>query len=177
MRTLRISSRAALFVGAIVLVVQISPAGASGGQNKGEGHPHGSVEVTFTKWLITGGPIMAGFTGGAAEGVYAGEVLERYPSIQTPLRVVRLVAIYEVQADDPKRSFTALVQGGQHNPGGVPLGGTALLDGRILAGWRTGAAVHVEYDVKENCDGAPAGRCFEGTITIQPTDHDDDHDH
>jgi hypothetical protein len=29
--------------------------------------------------------------------------------------------------------------------------GAALLDGVILAGWRTGARVHVEFQTKTNC--------------------------
>ena len=94
---------------------------------------------------------------------FSGEVLETKRSANR--LVVRIEAIYEVQAGD--RSFTALIQGGQSNPGGIPLGGTGLLEGMVLTGWRTGAPVHVEYVVKDNCAGAPAGRCFEGTITIE----------
>ena len=58
-------------------------------------------------------------------------------------------------------SFTALIHGGQNNQTGG-----AVLDGVILGGWRTGDRVHVEYRVKTNCLGAPAGTCFQGTIRI-----------
>ncbi|HVD78139.1 MAG TPA: hypothetical protein VNH43_11030 [Vicinamibacteria bacterium] len=162
MKTIGVGSRVGLFVSAVVLAVQISPARAGGeGGTAGNTH-HSRVEVTFTKW-ITAFPLMAGFTGGDVAGDFVGEVLDR--KVSANLLVTRLVAIYEVQAGD--HSFTALIQGGQNNPGGIALGGKALLDGFILTGWRTGARVHVEYVQMENCDGAPAGRCFEGTITIE----------
>ena len=162
MKTIGVGSRVGLFVSAVVLAVQISPARAGGeGGTAGNTH-HSRVEVTFTKW-ITAFPLMAGFTGGDVAGDFVGEVLDR--KVSANLLVTRLVAMYEVQAGD--HSFTALIQGGQNNPGGIALGGKALLDGFILTGWRTGARVHVEYVVMENCDGAPAGRCFEGTITIE----------
>ena len=45
--------------------------------------------------------------------------------------------------------------------------GAALLDGVILAGWRTGAHVHVEFQKISSCAGKPAGPCFEGTIHIE----------
>ena len=114
------------------------------------------VDITFTKW-ITGFPLMAGFVGGDVAGDFSGEVLQ----IQTSAngRITRLEAIYEVQAED--RSFTALVRGGQNNETG-----TAILDGVILGGWRTGARVLVEYEVMTDCAGAPAGLCFQGTIRI-----------
>jgi hypothetical protein len=46
--------------------------------------------------------------------------------------------------------------------------GAALLDGVILAGWRTGAPVHVAFDtITTGCFGAPAGKtCFVGTIHV-----------
>jgi hypothetical protein len=74
--------------------------------------------------------------------------------------ITKLEAIYEVVDGD--RSFTALIEGGTDN-----LTGAARLDGVILAGWRTGARVHVEFQVLTNCFGAPLGRCFQGTIRIQ----------
>jgi hypothetical protein len=72
-----------------------------------------------------------------------------------------------VEVVDGDRSFTALVQGGTNNQTGA-----ALLEGVILAGWRTGDRVHVEFEVMTNCLGAPLGRCFQGTIQIGP--HGDD---
>jgi hypothetical protein len=162
MKTLRIPGRIPLFASAVVLLLQISPIQADGDHGTAAGNPHRRVEITYTKWFVPGGAIMAGFVGGDVVGDFAGELLESKKSANQ--LVVRLEAIYEVQAGD--HSFTAVIQGGQNNPGGIPLGGTALLDGIILTGWRTGARVHAEYVVKQDCDGAPAGRCFEGTITI-----------
>jgi hypothetical protein len=81
-----------------------------------------------------------------------------------------LHAIYEVQVGED--SFTALIQGGRNRV----TGGGALLDGVILAGERTGARVHVEfqtYDPPPNGPGcpdarAPMGRsCFIGTIRVE----------
>ena len=64
-------------------------------------------------------------------------------------------------------SFTALIRGGQNNETG-----TAILDGVILGGWRTGELVHVEYEVRADCAGAPAGTCFQGTIHIERASRD-----
>ncbi len=54
--------------------------------------------------------------------------------------------------------------------------GAALLDGFVIAGWRTGAPVHVEFQTiaapspaESGCVGAPPGRtCFQGTIHVGP---------
>jgi hypothetical protein len=79
--------------------------------------------------------------------------------------IVRLEAIYEVQDGD--RSFTALIRGGTD-----ALTGAAILDGVVLAGWRTGAAVHVEFNTipaTTGCAdvGGPAdATCFQGTIRV-----------
>jgi hypothetical protein len=79
---------------------------------------------------------MEGFVGGDVAGDCSGEV----PQFQVSGngRIVRLEAMYDVQAG--KRSFTALVRGGQNN-----VTGAAIVDGVILGGWRTGAHVPVEY--------------------------------
>jgi hypothetical protein len=139
--------RVALFVCAIVLLLQISPALAGG-----------PVAITFTKW-ITSGTDMAGFTGGDVPGIFVGEVLQRQVSHNG--HVTRLEAVYEVQAEDPEHSFSALIRGGSS------FENFAALDGRILAGWRKGAQVHVEFTTMTNCDGAPPGTCFQGTIYVE----------
>lgn len=123
--------------------------------------------ISYTKWVrvVDGITFLEGFTGGDAEGVFAGQVLRSQTSYD--LRIVALEAIYEVQAGG--RSLTALIRGGRtNNPG------DAILDGVVLDGWRTGAIVHVEFQRKpapspteSACEGAPAGlTCFEGTITV-----------
>ena len=128
---------------------------------EGKNEDHRPVEVAFTKWITTF-PLLEGIAGGAVTGVFAGEVLNATtttnPSITS---IVGLEAVYEVQAG--RRSFTALIRGGQNN-----LKGTAVLDGVILNGWRTGAQVHVTFDVISSCAGNPAGPCFQGTIRILP---------
>ena len=179
MKTSSVQSRAASIVIAVAVMLQIQPA-AAGAPDVGLAMAQGSrfpgvpvpstentrnkhrapVEITFTKWITTG-THMAGFTGGDVVGVFAGEVLQRQVSTNPDVNpIIRLEAIYEVQAGD--HSFTALIRGGTNGETGA-----ALLDGVILAGWRTGAQVHVAFQTMTNCAGAPDGRtCFEGTIHI-----------
>ena len=191
MNTIRIQSRVSWFVSAIVILLLISPAVAGGPLNaqlatqgarspfwppateKADDKHHRRVEVTFTKWITTY-PLMAGITGGDVAGDFVGEVFQRQVSLNG--RIIRLEAMYEVQAGD--HSFTALIRGGTgETKSGEPasVSGAALLDGVILAGWRTGARVHVEFQTmpapsptESGCAGAPAGKtCFQGTIRIE----------
>lgn len=161
MTTIRLQSRVASVVGAIVLLLPMSPAIAQGHRDNNR-----PVEVTFTKW-VPASPLMVGFTGGAAPGIFVGEILQRQVSTNPNLNgIVRLEAIYEVQAG--RRSFTALIRGGTN-----AVTGAALLDGVILAGWRTGAQVAVEFQTTPApCEGAPselaALTCFQGTIHVGP---------
>jgi hypothetical protein len=76
--------------------------------------------------------------------------------------IVRLEAIDEIQNGD--HSFTALIRGGTNN-----VTSAAQLDGVVLAGWRTGAPVHVEFETipAADCVGVPPGKtCFVGTIHV-----------
>ncbi len=73
--------------------------------------------------------------------------------------------MYEVV--DGHRSFTALIRGGS-NPAGL-----GMLEGVIMAGWRTGARVQVVFQRYlaiagvPSCAGAPVNKnCFEGTIHV-----------
>ena len=134
--------------------------------------------VTFTKW-VTGvtstapGPadpgqniiLMAGFTGGAAPGLFSGEVL--YRKVSANKQITQLWPIYQVSAGD--RSFTALIQGGTNNGTGV-----GLLEGVIMDGWRTGSRVRVTFQTKTSCAGTTASPCFEGTIRILRDERDDE---
>jgi hypothetical protein len=175
MRTISIQSRVSAFV--IVILLQISPAAAGSAPNvgleptqssrvpgmpavadKARDHQRRPVHITFTKWIIGGSRLMAGYVGGDVEGEFTGEVLQFQPSGNG--RIVRVEAMYEVHAGND--SFTALIRGGQNNETR-----TAILDGVILGGRRTGARVHVEYEVMTDCPGAPAGPCFQGTIRIE----------
>lgn len=182
MKTIRMQSRVGGFMSAIVILLQISPALAGSApdvrlepmqssrvpgmpvaaMDKARDNQRRPVDITFTKW-ITGFPLMAGFVGGDVAGDFAGEVLQFQESGNR--RIIRLEAMYEVQAGN--RSFTALIRGGQNNETG-----RAILDGVILGGWRTGARVHVEYEVMTDCTGAPAGLCFQGTIHIERSSRD-----
>jgi hypothetical protein len=185
MKTISVRSCVASIVTAVVLLAQISPAlaGAPQGElamTQGSRFPgmpepsretarnkrRGPVEITFTKWITTS-PLMEGFTGGDVPGVFVGEVFQR--QVSRDGRIIRLEAVYEVQAGD--HSFTALIRGGTgETKSGEPASvtGAALLDGVILAGWRTGAQVHVAFQTMTNCAGAPDARtCFEGTIRIE----------
>ncbi|MGE3511953.1 MAG: hypothetical protein AB7N65_24075 [Vicinamibacterales bacterium] len=101
-----------------------------------------------------------------------------FPSLRNSL--TRLEAVYEVQTEacvlapevcglNGDRSFTALIRGGQD------AAASGRLDGVILAGWRTGARVHVEFERHSPTsptdfacgDDAPMGTvCFEGTMRI-----------
>jgi hypothetical protein len=152
---------------ALVLLLQIAPAVAGPAGGDGDKDSRGAVEMTYTKWITTPLPaalpwLMEGFVNDGPVGSFVGEVLERNVTTNPQLNpgITKLEAIYQVV--DGKHSFTALVQGGTNNQSGA-----ALLDGVVLAGWRTGARVHVEFQVLTNCLGAPQGRCFEGTIRVQ----------
>jgi len=150
----------------------------------------GPVEVAFTKWRTallppTGVPTRIFFKGSVGGDLGAGdlvaEVLDRKtstpctafeppctPGVTPPTitgSIVALHAIYEVQVGE--RSFTALLQGGTNGATSA-----ALLDGVVLAGWRTGARVHVAFQTVAGCDGAPAGPCFQGVIQIGPAPGD-----
>ncbi len=145
MRTNRLPTCVASLICASAMLLQISPAMAGDDRND---RP---IEVTFTKWVPTG-MLLTGVTGGAAAGVFVGEVLETQHSANPEVNpnpdstavnrngIQRLEAIYGVKADNERRSFTALIRGGQNNVTGV-----ARFDGVIQAGWRTGARVQVVY--------------------------------
>jgi hypothetical protein len=141
------------------------------------------VEVIFTKWRTallppSGVPVrrlFKGFVGGdLGAGDLVAEVLDR--EVSTPCTaldppctpgvptitpsITALHAIYEVIVGE--HSFTALIKGGSNDATGA-----ALLDGVVLAGWRTGARVHVAFQTKTDCAGAPAGTCFQGVIRVE----------
>ena len=165
MRTRGIHTRVASFVGAVALLIQISPALATD-RDHDNNRP---VEITFTKW---GAPppavpptpffgLFDGFAGDGPVGSFGAELLWRQSSVNG--HVAGLEAMYEVVDGD--RSFTALIRGGSN------AAGLGLLDGFILAGWRTGARVHVVFQrflpAEGGCVGAPPGKtCFQGTIQV-----------
>jgi hypothetical protein len=169
MSTTGIHTRVASFVGAVALVLQISPVLAT---DQDQNHNNRPVDISFTKWGVAASPLPApqppfglleGFADGGPVGSYVGEVLWRQPSLNG--HVTGLEAMYEVVDGD--RSFTALIRGGQN------AAGAAHLDGVILAGWRAGARVQVVYQRylatagMPGCEGAPENKnCFVGTIHV-----------
>ncbi len=160
MSTISSQGRVVSIAIAILILLQISPA-LPGGAPQASGHNHRKhVDVTFTKWVTTY-PEMAGFVGGDVSGQFVGEVLQRQVSTSLLLTsgMVRIEAIYEVQAGT--RSFTAMIRGGENSATGA-----AVLEGVILAGWRTGDPVRVEFQQKASCVGTAVSPCFEGTIHI-----------
>ena len=164
MSTSRTRRRIASLAGAIVMLLPVSLAMA-----QGRGDHNRPIEVAFTKWVTTY-PLMEGFWGGDPANKYVGEILQRQVSTNPALNsIVRLEAIYQIHAGD--HSFTALIRGGTNN-----VTGAAQLDGVVLAGWRTGAQVHVEFDTvpgTTGCAGAPAGlTCFKGTIRVERAPRD-----
>jgi hypothetical protein len=161
MTTVRSHSRVACLVGAMALLFHVAPAMAGGRDDHNR-----PVEGTFAKWFITS-TLMEGNWGGNVDNKFVGELLRRQASVNPALNAVALLeAVYEFHHGGD--FFTALIQGGSN---GVT--GAAQLDGVILAGWRTGASVHVEFDRIPGvpgtigCAGAPPGAtCFVGTIQV-----------
>lgn len=177
MRTSRIRNHVAVFCCAIALLLQVSPALAQ--DQRDNDHSNGPVDITFTKW---GAPppaspptpffgLFEGFSNDGLVGSFVAEVLWRQASVNG--HVAGLEALYEVVDGDGDRSFSALIRGGSN------AAGLGLLDGVILAGWRTGARVHVEFQRylaipgASSCDGAPLNKtCFVGTIHIERAPQD-----
>jgi hypothetical protein len=192
MKIIGVRSRVSLFLIAAVLLLQLSSGLAAGQLDAQQATIRGNrpVEVTFTKWPTTGLPplptvppgrtLFQGFAGGdLGDGDFVGEILDSKvstacsavvppctPGITPPTitgSIGALHAIYEIHVGE--NSFTALIQGGRNRV----TGGVALLDGVILAGWRTGARVHVAFDTLSNCtdrDGVAHAPCFVGTIRV-----------
>ena len=179
MKTTRIATRFASILILILLSLQISPDLAAGPQGQSENHQN--FEVTFTKWGTGSTPptsppfppgdpgqtinLLSGFAGGDAPGGFKAEVLYRKASSDGS--IAQLWPIYKVSSGN--RSFTALIQGGS------TAAGLGLLEGVIMDGWRTGARVRVRFQRMTNCEGAPAGTCFKGTIRILRDDPEDGH--
>lgn len=174
----------------MTLVLPMSAAIAADQRDADHGNKLGDrpITVSFTKWRVnvpadaTQPPFQFdGIARGAVSGTFVAEVLQRQTAAYAKLRnkLTRLEAVYEVQTEacvatpgvcglDGDRSFTALLRGGQN------AAGSGRLDGVILAGWRTGARVHVEFErhvpatsAEFACSDAPINTtCFEGTLEI-----------
>ena len=167
MRTIGLHTRVASFVGAVALLMQISPALATGQDDHNR-----PVEITFTKWGVTAPPLPApqppfglfeGFSGDRLRGL----VRRRGSLATTEPERARQWTRGHVRG----RGRGPFVHGA--HPGRVECGGLGLLDGVILAGWRTGARVQVVFQRylaiagMPSCEGAPVNKtCFVGTIHV-----------
>jgi hypothetical protein len=180
--------RLAVHSSALALLLHVAPVSAEEEHDRNR-----PVEIVFTKWvtgvvpatvflgIAEGRALMTGFTAGAVPGgTFVGEVLQRQQSVNTALKagIIKLEAIYEVHDQAGNHLLTALIRGGTNQ-----LTGAALLDGVVLAGWRTGAEVHVRFQTipgtpgTVGCVGAPAGvNCFVGTIRVGRAPRRDDDD-
>lgn len=167
--------RVAASASAIALLLQVAPVGAQG--NPDLSRP---VEISFTKWgtgvvpatgllgVVEGRSLLQGVTGGdLPNGTFVGEVLQRQLGANPALKtgIIKLEAIYEFHDVNGNHVFTALIRGGINVATGV-----GLLDGLVLAGWRTGAAVRAQFQTipgTTGCVGAPSGvTCFEGAVHV-----------
>ena len=114
----------------------------------------GSLNATFTKWLVDEGPEMAGIVGGeGGEGPYVGKVLEMNPG---PTTVIS--AIYQFKG--AMRPFSALVhveQTGLH----------AEISGVVTDGWGKGNPVKGEYTQIECEHDGVTTDCWRGTLVIE----------
>jgi hypothetical protein len=141
------------------------PLAAQGSHDRGR-----TFKITYSKWAdattAPGFRLLRGFTGGDIVGDFFGQTFVREDSWDG--RVRRVEVEYSITGD---RSFTALLRGGND-----PLTGNAILDGTILAGWRTGAPIHAEFATIQApspddpaCPGHPPGLpCNLGTIWVGP---------
>jgi hypothetical protein len=152
-----ISKSVALVLTILTALILGAGALASSGQVK-DARAADAVELTYTKWFSPRFPTMTGVVGGDIVGQFGGTVLDR--DLIADGQIGKLTAIYEVIADDPSQSFTALVHGTQNNETH-----TAVLNGVVTSGWLTGEQVHAEYSVI-SCTQAPNHVCFQGTIRV-----------
>ena len=95
---------------------------------------------------------MVGVVGGDIDGQFGGAVLKA-DEVEGG---IQLAAIYIVMA--PGRSLTMRVDG-------VDQSGAAVLKGRVIDGYLTGARVRAEFQMVD-CEQSE-GPCFQGTISIK----------
>lgn len=163
MKTNRSRILFASFVIAILLLLNISPALASGQNVTGgdKGKFHGRVDVTFTKW-VTDFPNMAGVVSGdAGAGLFVGEVLNVVPISGGD----KIEALYHING--AAFHFTA------HNFVTENfLKGTAVIHGFVTDGPMKGARVRGQFQWINPCgiinaqNGNGGDICYQGTLTI-----------
>ena len=153
MRRLTTSRHLAGLIAVLVLAAGITGASAQTESRGGDGNRAG-LELTYTKWFDPTFPHMVGIVEGDIDGTFGGAVLEATPKVGG----VRLTAIYIIVARDPSRSLTIRLEG-------VDRSGTAVLKGRVIDGYLTGARARAEF-TRFDCEQSD-GDCFQGTISIK----------
>jgi hypothetical protein len=162
MRRLETSRRFAGLIAVLVLAAGITAASAQTQNRRGDGERAG-LELTYTKWFAPEFPNMVGVVGGDIAGQFGGAVLEATPNQTGGLQ---LAAVYIIVAPDPSRSLTIRVDGVQDQSG------TAVLKGRVVDGYLTGARAHAAFTMFD-CEQS-LGPCFQGTISIKRRSGDSD---
>jgi hypothetical protein len=123
-------------------------------------HESPLTEITFEKWFTTP-PAMTGNTSLGA-GTFSGRILGRTAFANGI--IVQLKALYSVT--DPSgggHSFTAIIEGAENLQTQ-----SAVLNGVVTEGWKTGARVHVTFDVITPCELGTRNLCFRGIIRVGP---------
>ena len=128
------------FAGLIVVLVVAAGITAAAAQTGTRGG-HAGVELTYTKWFSPGFPHMVGVVGGDIDGQFGGAVLD---ATGHPSGGIQLAAIYIIRADDPSRSLTVRLAG-------VDQSGAAVLKGRVIDGYLTGARARAEFTTPLGC--------------------------
>jgi hypothetical protein len=125
---------------------------------------HRNADNTFTKWITDfDAGTMSGFVGGdVGAGTYAGQILH----LEVTDAGFVIDATYRFSGS--RHAFTALVHVVQT---GFVDGSTAVISGRVTAGWLEGNRVNGAY-TQIACGQAPSGSCFQGTLDILRGDRD-----
>jgi hypothetical protein len=164
MRRLETSRRFAGSIAVLVLAAGITAASALPENGRGHGKRAG-LELRYTKWFAPSFPHMVGVVEGDIVGQFGGAVLNN-PTADAAGRT-QLTAIYIVRAADASRSLTIRVEG-------VEQSGMAVLKGRVVDGYLTGARARAEFKVID-CEQSE-GLCFQGTISIKQRGDEDGDD-
>ena len=155
-RSSRFSKCVAVGVTALAALTLGAGAGAGSGHVK-DAKAAEVVELTYTVWFS---PNMTGVFGGDFAGTFGGAVLSRTPIVGTP--IVHLSSRYELNANDPSKSFTAIVEGNRNL-----VTNKAVLNGIVTSGWLAGEQAHSQFDAISGCPGKPKGPCFQGTLRVE----------
>ena len=172
MKAIAVHSRVSPFLIAVVLLLQLSPALATGQPDAQQATFHGSrfpgmpvpstetkrdrrrepVDVTFTKWITTG-TLLAGIAGGDIDGRFVGEQLEGQTSTNPEVNPnpegllgPNLNGVRRIEAIYAVKADDEDASFAALIRGGQnQVTGVAQFTGFVVAGFRTGAEVRVVY--------------------------------